>query len=65
MIEKFIEEERLFQILFENVDFYNEDVKEKLLNYIDKYIKFKNSNKEELKSHYEHFLRQYTKDAKE
>ena len=65
MIDNIIDEVRLFQILFDSVDFYNKDVKNTLLKYIDKYIKYKDSNAEELKSHYEHFLKQYSKDIKE
>ena len=65
MIEKFINEERLFQILFEDVNFYNQDVKKILMNYINKYIEFKNSNAYELKSHYELFIKQFNKNAKQ
>lgn len=62
MIGKIIDEIRLFQILFDSVNFYNKDVKNTLLEYIDKYIKYKDLNAEELKLHYEHFLKQYGKD---
>ena len=38
---------RLFQILFEDLDFYNDDVKQTLLSYIDKYIKYKKISSDE------------------
>ena len=63
MILKYINEVRLFQILFEDLDFYNDDVKQTLLSYIDKYIKYKNISSYELKINYESFLKQYSKDA--
>ena len=63
MILKYINEVRLFQILFEDLDFYNDDVKQTLLSYIDKYIKYKNISSHELKINYESFLKQYSKDA--
>jgi len=65
MIEKIINKERVFQILFDRVDFYNQDVKNILMNYIDKYIEFKNLNSYDLKLHYEHFIKQFNKDAKQ
>ena len=49
MILKYINEVRLFQILFEDLDFYNDDVKQTLLSYIDKYIKYKNISSYELR----------------
>ena len=63
MILQHINEVRLFQILFEDLDFYNEGVKKTLLSYIDKYIKYKNFSSYELQINYESFLRQYSKDA--
>jgi hypothetical protein len=63
LILQHINEVRLFQILFEDLDFYNEGVKKTLLSYIDKYIKYKNFSSYELQINYESFLRQYSKDA--
>ncbi len=64
MIKEIIYKERLFQILFENVNFYNENVKFILMNYINKYIDFKSASSEDFKNHYENFLKQYSKDSK-
>jgi|SaaInlStandDraft_6_1057023.scaffolds.fasta_scaffold14531_2 hypothetical protein len=64
MIKKFIEEVRLFQILYEDMNFYNIELNELLLQYINKYIKYKQITAEEFKVNYENFLRQYTRDSK-
>ena len=65
MTKKAIDEVRLFQILYENMEFYNGNLHNLLLNYVDKYIKYKSISSVELKKNYETFLKQYTKDAKE
>lgn len=64
MILKYINEVRLFQILFEDLNFYNNNVKQILLGYIDKYIRHKNISSHELKINYESFLKQYSRDIK-
>ena len=64
MILKYISEVRLFEILFEGLDFYNDGIRQTLLNYINKYIKYKEISSYDLKLHYESFLKQYAKDAK-
>ena len=64
MILKYISEVRLFEILFEGLDFYNHRVKGILLNYINNYIKYKEFSSYDLKLNYESFLKQYSKDAK-
>jgi 2-polyprenyl-3-methyl-5-hydroxy-6-metoxy-1,4-benzoquinol methylase len=64
MIENFIGEIRLFQILHEDIDFHNDEVKVLLLQYINKYIKYKQITSQEFKLNYENFLRQYSKDSK-
>jgi 2-polyprenyl-3-methyl-5-hydroxy-6-metoxy-1,4-benzoquinol methylase len=64
MINNYLSEVRLFEILYEDVNFYDEDVHHILLNYINKYIKFKNISKQEFNFHYENFLKQYSKDIK-
>jgi len=63
VILQYINDVRLFQILYEDLDFYNEGVRQTLLNYIDKYIKYKNISSYELRRNYESFLKQYAKDA--
>ncbi len=64
MIVKYINEVRLFQILFEDVNFYNDSVKQILINYISKYIQYKDMSAADLKINYENFLKQYSKDTK-
>ena len=64
MILKYISEVRLFEILFEGLDFYNDGIRQTLLNYINKYIKYKEISSYDLKLNYESFLKQYAKDAK-
>ena len=64
MIEKFIENIRLFSILVEGVRFHNIELKKYLAAYINKYIKFKNLSAKDLESNYESFLEQYLNDIK-
>jgi 2-polyprenyl-3-methyl-5-hydroxy-6-metoxy-1,4-benzoquinol methylase len=63
-IQEFITEVRLFEILYDGMNFYNENLKEILLNYIDKYIKYKNIKAFDLQISYESFIKQYSKDCK-
>ena len=64
MIKRFIKETRLFELLYEDMDFHNEDVHDILIEYINKYISYKSISSDEIKDHYENFLKQYSKDAK-
>lgn len=64
MIQKFIDETRLFEILYYGINFYNIRIHDILVNYINEYIKYEKLNCSDLFSTYENFLRQYSKDTK-
>ncbi|WP_455757118.1 class I SAM-dependent methyltransferase [Sulfurimonas sp.] len=61
---KYIKNIRLFDILYEGMNFYNQDVKHIILSYIDNYIIYKNLNETSVKKYYENFVRQYSQDIK-
>ena len=64
LIEKYIAEVRLFEFFFGGVNFHNRHLKQRLFDYIDKYLQHKKLSADALKLSYESFLKQYSKDVK-
>tara|TARA_B110000459_G_scaffold196919_1_gene239636 strand:- start:6460 stop:7269 length:810 start_codon:yes stop_codon:yes gene_type:complete len=64
MIEKFIKETRIFEILYQRVVFHDLSTKQQLLDYINSYVQYKGIGAVKLQESYQAFLKQYSKDVK-
>jgi hypothetical protein len=60
----YIKNVRLFEMLYDAMDFYNIDTKNALLQYANIYIEYKNWDLKIVEDKYTCFIKQYTKDTK-
>ena len=63
MIEKCVEQVRLFEFLYGQVEFYDTTLKEKLIDYINRYVRQKKLDERVLEKQYRHFLQRYAEDV--